>query len=863
MGSGKPRRRRGSKGKDATIGNEIVPSIENGVTDYKPHYTPLLDKEESVMWFETGKQIQGRNSTVFDTDISSTTARNSTLAEKYRCIAKEILKVELSFVKGDASPEISSSDARWVENTMKRGTLKDRIAATSVIISSDPVHRISTLDSLLSMAGCSDAAGQTNSRVAQMAAEALEDLFLNTLMPPDRKLLKLNQRPLALYEDSPEKTLSPRLLLLWLFEEILKDKYQSFIKKYLANTLKEGMESNKFFALRVSSTLLISCAEGEAQLLDLMVNKLGDPVNKIAAAAAHELRRVLDEHENMQGVVARDIQQLAHRPHLSQKALYNCIVFLNQLRLHKDKSSKGASNDSTVLPVSLVNTYFRMFDSAMLTSKGKSGMKSGLLSALLAGINRAHPYLPDDDQDLEKHIDSLYKVAHTAGPSASTQAMMLLFQVTIGSAETRNNSEVQKTKQNRFYRAVYSKLSNISFLSNGKHTTIFFNLLYKAMKNDYDTTRVIAFSKRLMSTAIHTSPPVAAAALFLLNELMKTHDIITKSFSRIPNARAATLELDPIKRDPSCAFGDLENGETRNIDTITPPLWESCLSSNHYHPSVEKFTSYLGSIQYAGDPLQDFSLSPFLDKFAYRNPKAQKKNKTSISQRRVKSLVQKPVNDPSFIKKDKFDAEDEFFHTFFLEQARRDKIKGISRNKKESDKDVDEEDGFEMLESKQVDEIFESGFSTDSEEEEFVDKLAMDLMDEAADADDDNLDDEDPDMEGWGDSDDNKDGNGDVAWQDDDDDNNDSDDSQSSQQDQNVDHDEFMDDTDSSDDEIPPAQPNFGIGSANQKKNKKSSGKNKDIFADAADYEHLITENPTTEKSKSTGNSRPAKKRRR
>mmetsp|Transcript_8812 Transcript_8812/g.10119 ORF Transcript_8812/g.10119 Transcript_8812/m.10119 type:complete len:137 (-) Transcript_8812:57-467(-) len=136
-------------------------------------------------------------------------------------------------------------------------------------------------------------------------------------------------------------------------------------------------------------------------------------------------------------------------------------------------------------------------------------------------------------------------------------------------------------------------------------------------------------------------------------------------------------------------------------------------------------------------------------------------------------------------------------------------------------------------------------------------------MDEAADADDDNLDDEDPDMEGWGDSDDNKDGNGDVAWQDDDDDNNDSDDSQNSQQDQNVDHDEFMDDTDSSDDEIPPAQPNFGIGSANQKKNKKSSGKNKDIFADAADYEHLITENPTTEKSKSTGNSRPAKKRRR
>jgi hypothetical protein len=49
-----------------------------------------------------------------------------------------------------------------------------------------------------------------------MAAEALEDLFLNTLLPPGRKLLNLDQRPLAVYEVSfQEDCLSPRVLLLW------------------------------------------------------------------------------------------------------------------------------------------------------------------------------------------------------------------------------------------------------------------------------------------------------------------------------------------------------------------------------------------------------------------------------------------------------------------------------------------------------------------------------------------------------------------------------------------------------------------------------------------------------------------------
>lgn len=297
----KPKRRRG-KQKDGRRNEEDASSL-----GYKSHQSLLINSsEEGFTWYNTGSQIPGRNETVFDVEMPSA-PQNSELVIKYRSLADDIYRIEVNLDNVSSHEGGTSSDARWVENTMKKGTLKDRIAATSVLVSTDPVHKLSTLDNLLNMAGCNDS-GQPNSRVAQMAAEALEDLFLNTLLPPGRGLLSLDQRPLAFYETSTNKTLSPRVLLLWRYEEMLKQRYQAFLNSYLFSTLRDGMELNKVFALRTAGTLLRSTPEGEAQLLTMMVNKLGDPGKKIAAAASHELRRILEQHENMQEVVAREVR---------------------------------------------------------------------------------------------------------------------------------------------------------------------------------------------------------------------------------------------------------------------------------------------------------------------------------------------------------------------------------------------------------------------------------------------------------------------------------------------------------------------------------------------------------------------------
>ena len=131
-------------------------------------------------------------------------------------------------------------------------------------------------------------------------------------------------------------------------------------------------------------------------------------------------------------------------------------MFLNQLQLSKDDKEPNDSEEatktrqSTSLPASLINTYFHLFemtvkkDDASRKKKGSKQSKSlkgdsssyqtsRLLSALLTGVNRAHPYLPKKDAAMEQHIDALYRISHTAPPAAATQALMLLLQLAVGS----------------------------------------------------------------------------------------------------------------------------------------------------------------------------------------------------------------------------------------------------------------------------------------------------------------------------------------------------------------------------------------------------------------------------------------------
>jgi ribosome biogenesis protein MAK21 len=277
---------------------------------------------------------------------------------------------------------------------------------------------------------------------------------------------------------------------------------------------------------------------------------------------------------------------------------------------------------------------------------------------------------------------------------------------------------------------------------------------------------------------MHAPPPSMAASMYLLQEISKTHDSLRNAWDDVPDPESnGMLVLDDTKREPKAAIVDMSqlNDQENSGDQQkqqgeshgTPPCWEVALLAHHFHPSVAKFANDIGEIDYSGDPLNDFALSAFLDKFAYRNPKSSDKVAAASSStphnrrmNRLHTRLELPVNDPSFLEKADVNEQEEFFHRFFVERARRDELKGIKRNKHNKDDSsqdsVDVDQAFNAAEEAEVDgvgksfEEYEANWETDEEEEAFVDSLAVKLMEDAAGVPAD-IDDDPDDLNDWGD----------------------------------------------------------------------------------------------------------------
>ena len=170
-----------------------------------------------------------------------------------------------------------------------------------------------------------------------------------------------------------------------------------------------------------------------------------------------------------------------------------------------------------------------------------------------------------------------------------------------------------------------------------------------------------------------------------------------------------------------------------SLIVLTPPSFFPSPSQYHFHPSVRKFAEGLeaGGIDYRGDPLKDFQLAPFLDRFSFKNPKSKEKLKKkfrlgeSIAERKsggrgLAVVGGVAVNDPAYLNS-KVGVEEEFFYRYMSEKSKRDVIKGV---KKGADVNV-------ALEDAEVDnygDVDADWDDADDSEEEFAQGLAEKLM---------------------------------------------------------------------------------------------------------------------------------------
>eukprot|EP00743_Colponemidia_sp_Colp-15_P004908 GILK01005290.1.p1 GENE.GILK01005290.1~~GILK01005290.1.p1 ORF type:complete len:894 (-),score=206.64 GILK01005290.1:141-2822(-) len=628
----------------------------------------------------------------------------------------------------------SSTDDKWLSTVIKSGTVSDKVAAYTMLVQSNPVYNLKALDSLIAM--CT----KKGRREAQLAIEATKDLFLTNLLP-DRKLKSFQSQPLTAND------IKKAHLVYWLFEDALRNRYATFVQA-LEQGSHDTLAHTKSSMIKSIFDLLSKKPEQEKVLLAALANKLGDPDRKMASKVSYLLSLLVQEHPGMKLVVVKEVEQLLFRSNVAKKAQYYAVIFLNQLILTKQDAQ---------LAQRLIKIYFALFKSAVASGD----VESKLMSALLSGVNRAFPFTPKDDASFDEQTDMLFKLAHTGNFNTRIQALSLLFQV----------MSARKSVSDRFYRALYEQILSPDLRVSSKQT-MFLNLLYKAMKEDVSIERTKAFAKRLFQICFYQEPTFVCGLLFLISEITKVKPAL-KGLSMqnecgedeeevfkdvveeddVEGTRTAPKhDADSEDDDENDIHGDTKmaavangNGDTNGTHTDKDekaqydprkrePLyahagmaasWELVELCRFFHPSVEKWSHFVlngDSIEYAGDPLKDFTTMAFLDRFVYKKPKSEEKREkgkgSSIMQplKISRSKVAAPVNSDEFLKLSRSQVPDheQFFHRFFAEKAKHEGGKA----KKKKVKDVDEQD-FDIIQD--TEDMF--GGEEDSEEDEFADQL--------------------------------------------------------------------------------------------------------------------------------------------
>lgn len=519
----------------------------------------------------------------------------------------------------------------WITEIAKQGTYSDKIAALTINIQEDPLHNVVALQNLISMVKIG------KKQQCSLVIDSLTELFSRVLLKSE--LLAFEHQPLS--ELSKVDDLKQRKLLLssWLFEEKLKNAYAAFVEA-LSTIGLDSIPVNREKSISAMYKLLTNSTEREVQIIKYLVNKFGDTVHKVASKAMYTLRLVLKHRPNLNHIIFEEVRKLLFRTNIKQRAQYYGICFLTQI-------------DTKDIAKEIIELYLSFFKACVKTG----AIDSRLIGALLSGVNKTYPHVRSGIQP--EQIQTMYKIVHLAPFNISLQALLLIRQL-------ENND--------RYYSALYKKIFDDNLISTS-HQAICIHLIYKSIWDDKCKERIVAFMKRIFQMCLYCPVPLVSGIFCMTSRLMKKHkDILGKSiFEEIKTE---------IKSKPPAILSDtIEDVEEKYFDvqstlinsTQTPPqksswyhaktpqitkelevitqepkereiknyydytarnpryaggehaiLAELIHLSRHYHPTVATFASKIiagKSIYYDGDPLADFTLLHFLDRFSFKNPK--------------------------------------------------------------------------------------------------------------------------------------------------------------------------------------------------------------------------------------------------
>lgn len=262
-------------------------------------------------------------------------------------------------------------------------------------------------------------------------------------------------------------------------------------------------------------------------------------------------------------------------------------------------------------------------------------------------------------------VNTIYRLIYLSNISISFQALSLLLQLVL----------VQNENHDRFYNALYRKMIDPEiFTASNKITSLYFHIIHRSVHQDSNVNRCKAFVKRLLQMAMSFSPSKACGALIVISKLLKSRPELKQFYLKQVVAKNETVDeptkneeqvsdesedehYEDVEIDGKSAEKDKESKSASSwihvknaakqkqetADQIRNPTcydpfkrsaaycgaeftlyFELVLMSKYFHPTVQVFIENImksQNINYYGDPLRDFSLSHFLERFAFKNPK--------------------------------------------------------------------------------------------------------------------------------------------------------------------------------------------------------------------------------------------------
>ena len=441
----------------------------------------------------------------------------------------------------------------------------------------------------------------------------------------------------------------------------------------------------------------------------------------------------------MKAVVVSAIEtDFIFRPGQSLHGKYYAVVTLDQTAL---------SGKEEEVAIKLLDIYFGLFTGLLKPSstplkdspdkdlphsgrgkKHKNPQASGqpqqeelrekLVSAILTGVNRAYPYAGSSGISFTDHLETLFKITHSANFNTSIQALLLIQQL----------SSTHKASNDRFYRVLYESLLDPRLIVASKQQ-LYLNLLHRALKADLNVKRVKAFVKRLMQVLSLHEPSFICGTFFLIQDLEKSlpalvgltdqpedHDDDEEVFRDVDEGANTLQPVASEKPRGSVYDGHKRAPEHANADNSC--AWEVLPFLAHFHPSVSVSADHV--LRHAKLPgkadLTLHTLSHFLDRFVYRNPKLSSSGLrgSSIMQPMAASDTQNVlisgnlgaqrgflVNSEAFRSKKSEDvaAEEVFFHQYFssLGKATPAKSKVQKKRDAEDEGSADEDEVWKAM----------------------------------------------------------------------------------------------------------------------------------------------------------------------